>query len=576
MRLQDYPRPPADTGWGMHDSADLSTRPADPAGYARYLRQDLGVTWWKALVGGKNKPDLVDAFTKAGLECVVRLYAHRPHPHFAVSPDDVRAYVDAGAHYFEWGNEPNLHDEWDLTSWHEGAQVDKVCEQWLRNAEVIRGAGGIPCFPALSPGGHYPHRQFLRTAFEWLRIHGHLDSLEGAALAIHNRPLNHPLDYVDREGEPVPGCHFLDYEWIDELVRQYVGHSLPLLGTEAGYTWRDHQDDRYPEISPELHAQYNLAIFDGFRSARWRDALFCQCMWLCDHWGDPGHGFDLAHWHNNRVYGGDLPAVAALRADWQARPFERVFGWQKAAPANPLGPDPSVAYYHSERHGYEPEWIILHDTEGPAEAALAWWRSPDNPYKSSAHYLIKADGEVIVCVPERLSAHHAGGGRWPGIPEGSTGGTSNINHVSIGVELEYPAAPASPAYPEAQLAAAAELLWHIANRYGIPRDHVLTHAQVDPSRRSDPRGLDVEGFLDRVWPRLQPELPEDAIRNAAWNAKGIPYNPDAAFPRYAREHGLGNPETPEVDVDGVRLQGFSGGIVYAKIGHWSECRHIDW
>ena len=48
--------------------------------------------------GGGNKPDLVETFTKAGLECIVRLYAHRPHPDFVVREDDVRAYVDAGAH----------------------------------------------------------------------------------------------------------------------------------------------------------------------------------------------------------------------------------------------------------------------------------------------------------------------------------------------------------------------------------------------------------------------------------------------------------------------------------------------
>lgn len=575
MRLQDYPRPPADTGWGMHDSADLNARPADVLGYACYLREGLGVTWWKALAGGTNKVDLVEAFARAGLECIIRLYAHRPHPHFVVSPDDVRAYVDAGAHYFEWGNEPNLHDEWDLASWHEGAQVDKVCEQWLRNAEAIREGGGIPLLPALAPGGHYPHRDWYRTTFEWLRLHGHLGSLEGAALAIHNRPLNHPLDYVDREGEPVPGCHFLDYEWIDDLVHAYLGHSLPLLGTEAGYTWRDAQDGRYPEITLERHSEYNLAIFDGFRTGRWRDMLFCQCMWLCDHWGDPGRGFDLAHWHNNRIHGGDLPAVAALRADWQARPFERVFGWQKAAPANPLGPDPSVAYYHSERHGYAPAWIIVHDTEGPADGALAWWRSPNNPGKSSAHYLVKSDGTVVPVVPERLAAHHAGGGKWPGIPDGSVDGTSIINLVSIGVELEYPAAPASPAWPQAQVDAAVRLVAEIARRYGIPRERILRHCDVDPKSRSDPRNLDWAMFLARVIEEQQ-TMDEQSIRNAAWQALGIPFNPDAAFPRYAREHNLGNPVTREVDVAGYRLQGYSGGIVYARVGDWANVKHISW
>ncbi len=41
MQLSQYPRPPADTGWGFHDSAGVDCRPGDAAGYARYLRQEL-------------------------------------------------------------------------------------------------------------------------------------------------------------------------------------------------------------------------------------------------------------------------------------------------------------------------------------------------------------------------------------------------------------------------------------------------------------------------------------------------------------------------------------------------------
>jgi len=71
-----------------------------------------------------------------------------------------------------------------------------------------------------------------------------------------------------------------------------------------------------------------------------------------------------------------------------------------------------------------------------------------------------------------------------------------------------------------------------------------------------------------------------SLRNAAWNAGGIPYNPDAAFPRFARELGLGNPETPEFDFclrgTWYRGQGFSLGIVYAPIGQWQECDFLPW
>jgi len=71
---------------------------------------------------------------------------------------------------------------------------------------------------------------------------------------------------------------------------------------------------------------------------------------------------------------------------------------------------------------------------------------------------------------------------------------------------------------------------------------------------------------------------EERIRNAAWQLRGVPYNPDAAFAKYAREHDLGAPLTTEAygHVEGYALQAFVGGIVYAKVGDWGNVMHIPW
>jgi len=224
-------------------------------------------------------------------------------------------------------------------------------------------------------------------------------------------------------------------------------------------------------------------------------------------------------------------------------------------------------------------YLIMHDTEGPRDAALAWWSSPDNPNQSSAHDLIDASGVIYHCVPYEKAAHHAGGGKWPGIPDGSVGGTTIINLVSIGIELEYPAAPASPPWPQVQIDAAVAHVRRLVQIYGIPRANVLRHADVDPKNRSDPRNLAWNDFLDRVY-RGMDDATARTVRNAAWNAGGIPYNPDAAFPRYARAHDLGNPETPEFDFSfgglQYRGQGFSRGIIYARIGDWDNIREVSW
>jgi len=550
MELCKYPRPPIDTGWGFHDSAGTDAKVRDPAAYARYLRQDLGITWFKALVSGQNKTDLARVFTQEGIEVVVRLYAPQPHPGYVVSVADVRAYVEAGVHYFEWGNEPNLVAEWNRASWDEGARVDKVCEQFLRNADAIRRGEGIPLLPALSPGGDYPHRDWYRTMFDWFRLHGHLVSLEGAALAVHNRPL-------------APWT-FQEYEWIDDLVRTYVGRSLPLLGTEAGYEVGWAQDPTWTPITPQMHADLNLEILRGFRERRWRDALFCQCLWLVDNFGH--RDFAEAAWHNNQQWakGGNLPAVDALRHEWASHPFVRQLG-----PAIPRRIEtPGVTYHdwyqtdhHSSREGQPVKSIIIHDTKGSLAAALAWWLSAENPYNSSAHDLVDVAGHVWRCVTYDLAAHHA----------------KVLNPTTIGVELECPAKPLSPLWPEAQLAAAAAHVRELARVFGIPRTEVKRHSDIADT--DDPRNLDWQAFLDRVF-----EVPtggedvEELIRKAAYEALKVPWNPVAALARTARQNDLGMPLTPERDITiaGVtyRFQVFALGVVWARLGNWGDCKVV--
>ncbi len=567
LSLMQYPRPPADTGWGFHDSAGTQARPDRPADFARYLRQDLGITWFKALVSGTNKVDLARTFAEQGIEVIARFYSYRPHPHFVVSPDEVRAYVQAGVHYFEWGNEPNLTIEWDLASWNEGARVDKICEQFLRNAEAIRKGGGIPLFPALAPGGEYPHHDFYRTAFEWLKIKGKLSSLDDAALAIHNRPLNHPIAYTDASG-----CYFQDYEWIDNLVRQYVGRSLPLLGTEAGYEPGDRSDATFPPIDLTRHAEYNVEIlrcFGPYGSRRWRDALFCVCMWLVEPFGH--RDFRECAWHKNPVWaqGGNLPAVAALRQEWQAHAFQRTWSWENARPDYPQAIWRGSPNSDPRPAGVAPSLIVLYATGADFNAAVQRLRDPAS--KSSLHYLLSRSGAIYQFVPEASRAWHAGSAAWQGRPK--------VDDYSLAIGLVNRNDGADP-YPAAQLEQAAALVKYLMGRHRIALPSVVTAGMIKGASMPDPAGFDLEAFKERLGQAPRPWPPDDVVRHTAWAASGIAYNPEAAFARYAREHNLGNPETPEFDfeVEGrlYRGQGFSEGIVYAETGHWDALQVKPW
>lgn len=238
-------------------------------------------------------------------------------------------------------------------------------------------------------------------------------------------------------------------------------------------------------------------------------------------------------------------------------------------------PEPAPVYNQSSRHGHKVNWIVVHGTEGKADVADAMFRDPATA--KSAHYIIRKNGGLIRCVPEIMAAWHCGSAsvRLPGVEHGAIGGVSIENLVSVGIELEqWPGE--TTLTPEAVVTLTA-LCTEICQRHNIPADHIVTHAMIDPTRKSDPKGLDLTALRGAVQGGDMSKV-ETTIRQLAWAQGGIPYHPDWAFPRFARERGLGMPMGPETDatIDGVtyRWQRFSGGIVYAKVGDWSNCKLI--
>lgn len=132
------------------------------------------------------------------------------------------------------------------------------------------------------------------------------------------------------------------------------------------------------------------------------------------------------------------------------------------------------------------------------DSADAACRTLCNPATEvSAHYLIDADGTVRSLVCEEMRAWHAGAGQW--------GDVTDVNSRSIGIEL---ANTGFAPFAVPQMAALADLLSGIKNRWAIAPERFIGHSDMAPGRKIDPgpwfdwESLAKQGF--GVWPERPP------------------------------------------------------------------------
>lgn len=158
-----------------------------------------------------------------------------------------------------------------------------------------------------------------------------------------------------------------------------------------------------------------------------------------------------------------------------------------------------------ERHsgGVRPlsaiELIVYHSTEGVDSRK---WLSTDPDSVVSAHRLIQREpynaakkyGGHYKILPDTKIANHVGYGVL-----GNYGpGKLNLNAISLGLELERYGSQGYTAYQYDQAAAITVEWWGL---YGfLP---ILSHKQLDPTRRTDPVGFDWSRLYTLVYARLR-------------------------------------------------------------------------
>lgn len=152
--LSEFPRPPQDNGRGVHWSASVyHPTGADLQFWIDELKA-MQIKWVKALDdGGGSSIELCQALLDNDIMPVVRVYRERPNPgHIGGREQDtIERLIAGGVRYIETNNEPDLPAEWENNhrpdNW-----LDIVVDNFIYDADVIQGFGGLPAFPAMGPG----------------------------------------------------------------------------------------------------------------------------------------------------------------------------------------------------------------------------------------------------------------------------------------------------------------------------------------------------------------------------------------------------------------------------------------
>ncbi len=124
--------------------------------------------------------------------------------------------------------------------------------------------------------------------------------------------------------------------------------------------------------------------------------------------------------------------------------------------------------HYSSRSGTKIKRIVLHTCEGSGSGCVNHLKH--NDYSVSAHYVVLESGKITQMVEEKYKAHHV----------------RCCNSDSIGIE--HGGYAHSNTWTEAQLQASFALICDIVkrNKLSVSRSVIQSHAELDPSRRTDP------------------------------------------------------------------------------------------
>jgi len=435
MKLSEYPRPPDDSGRGVHWSPSTSVWGKEEW-KTKWLPFLLAakIKWVKVLDdGGGSSLGLIKRLIDYKIMPVVRVYLHPNYPGFIGGReiDYARRLAKLGVVYMEFGNEPDLALEWDNRNrpdnWLE-IVVNRYIDAW----DKVRPFGIIPLFDAFGPGGR-------GNPFELMIRKNRADIFEAMVVAVHNyclgRPLTYPNDGIADKGTPLSAEEYLAladndpnrtnwvwerpiedvnklraqyvnaganvlndstgfraFEYMNNLVQQAAGRSVPVMMTEGGYNVGQRagttagDDARYPKPTAYWASRLTIDMFDNHPLPEY---YFCSMPWfiagyqmgvMASSYEPQGPWF--TNWYD-KEFGlkGELPVVSMLKS---TPPKLRANGPAPAGMQNfYTGPDLTGRQFDDELKYLEPQ-VLLKPADNPTQPywklTAVQWKEDGNGY----------------------------------------------------------------------------------------------------------------------------------------------------------------------------------------------------
>lgn len=188
--------------------------------------------------------------------------------------------------------------------------------------------------------------------------------------------------------------------------------------------------------------------------------------------------------------------------EWQLLPRITVDanGWLQGAGVAHVPIHKSYCYQHLTTKNLKPGGVVWHTSDTNAGTAMNMAKRRVRPYdpsdkslrQSSWHISIEQQEDLIVqMLPLTNGAFHAASETARMIK-----GLGWANHTTASIEL---ISPDDKAFPRVQVLNAARVLEAITTWSGMDRKFAgITHAEIDPSRRSDPGKVWMINHMDNV------------------------------------------------------------------------------